>query len=197
MTIRARTVRTRARATLLGCMLAGATACQPGHGGTLEPAAEQGTGPGGPLGGTSVAMVADRLAIQLSGRWRNTGTVNSFVLDATYRNTGDRPVVLDAATFGVERERDRGAVLQVVDMTGVNMADDRTDNDDPLQVINLFENRKAGTITLVPGERRIVTISAYLINGALPIDDDQTIAVTVPGVRGVRQAVFVTGSGWL
>ena len=183
-------------AVVLACVLAGTIACQPGHGGTLEPTSGQQTGPDGPYGGGSVSLVSNRLEIRVSGNWRTSRGTNSFDLYAAYHNLGDRPVVLNAATFVANRGNDRGETLQVVDMTGVDLADDRQDNDDATQVINQIEGRKQGTIRIAPGERRLLAVSAYLPDGAADLDDDQKVTVFVPTVRGGGQAIFTTDSSW-
>ncbi len=110
--------------------------------------------------------------------------------------------MLNATDFGAERGqgqgqgRERGEVMQVVDMTGVNLADDRTDNDEATQVIDVYENRRRGTIRLAPGERRLIEVSAVLPEGIVPLDVGQAITVSVPTVRGTGAAHFETDSGW-
>ncbi len=193
-----------ARIAALACILAGASACQPGHGGTLEPAAGQMRGPDGPYGGGSVSMVSNGIDIRVSGNWRTSRGNTTFDLQAAYRNLGDRTVVLDATDFGIERgqgqgqgqARERGEVMQVVDMTGVDLADDRSDNDAATQVIDVYEKRRRGTIRLAPGERRLIEVSAVLPEDIAPLDDGQAITVFVPTVRGIGEARFEMDSGW-
>ncbi len=189
-----------ARIAALGCVLASASACQPGYGGTLEPAAGQMRGPDGPYGGGSVSMLSNGIEIRVSGNWRTSRGNTTLDLQAAYRNLGDRTVVLDATDFGTERGqgqgREHGEVMQVVDMTGVDLADDRTDNDEATQVIDVYENRRRGTIRLAPGERRLIEVSAVLPEGIVPVDVGQAITVSVPTVRGTGAAHFETDSGW-
>jgi len=184
----------------IACILIGATACQPGHGGTLEPAVGQPQGPDGPYGGRSVSVVSNGIEILISGNWRTSMGSNTFDVQTAYRNLGDRPVVLDATGFGIARAgargRERGGVAQVVDMTGVDSADDRDDNDQATDIINVYEERRRGTIRLAPGERRLIEVSTFLTDGSAPLDDDQAISVFVPTVRGTGTARFETDSGW-
>ena len=184
------------RIAAIACILAGATACQPGHGGTLEPAAGRPRGPDGPYGGGSVSLVSNGLEIRVSGGWRTSLGSNTIDVQAAYRNLGDRAVVLDATDFGIARARERGGVAQVVDKTGVDSADDRDDNDEATDVINVYEERRRGTIRLTPGERRLIEVSAFLTEGSAPLDDGQAVSVFVPTVRGTGTARFETNSSW-
>lgn len=170
--------------------------CQPGSGGSLEPAAGQARGGDGPTGENSVSLVSNALAVEVSGSWHSNGPANRFDLYAVYRNLGDRPVVLDAAAFAADRGRNRGAALSVVDLTGVDYTDDRTDNDEAVSVIDVFNDRKAGTIRIDPGGRRVLSISAYLTDDAVPLADGQSVRVFVPTVRGLGEAIFTVDDGW-
>lgn len=185
-----------ARTAALACLAAALTACQPGSGGKLQPSSGQQTGEKGPYGGGSVKLVVGGIEAQVSGDWHSRRGANGLDIQVTYRNLGQQSVVLNAANFRGERGKDRGEIDQVVDITGMDLSDDRTDNDNATQVINVYERLDRGTIQLKPGESRAIQVSVIFPDGVAEFAGGQDVRVAVPVANGMATATFKTKGSW-
>mgnify|MGYP004499685067 CR=1 FL=1 len=172
-------------------------ACQPGTEGHLEPARGEQRGPEGPDQTGTVAKSDGLVDAHISGHWRSRLDVNRIDVQVRYTNRGRDEVVLDPRTFAAVRERDGATVFEVIDMTGIDHNDARTDNDQPVTIMGSEETgRTDAVIRLAPAQTRRIEARLILPEGVADIDTGQEITVAVPAGAGITQARFEADTRW-
>lgn len=76
------------------------------------------------------------IVADIAGRWMTEGGQD---FDVTVTNGSPRELRLPASNFGLTHKGETSRVLYLIDVTGVNAADDRTDND---QFTTLYDFEK-------------------------------------------------------
>ena len=171
------------------------TACQPGSVGPLEAAPGVPRGAPDVYGHSSALVMADGLVAIVSGSWTTRLSANHIDLRVTYRNDGRRVVALSGAGFAARRGGDRAEVTQTSDMTGVDLADARTDNDEARQILSVYNGPPTSTIRIRPGETTIVEATTSFTDGVTDLGAGQDVFVRVPVPDGGRTVGFRTGGG--
>lgn len=187
-------------ATLLAGSLAAllvTSACQPGRGGTLKPADGQTLGAIDRYDRQSVLIRRFSLDVEVSGRWSTRLEANRVNLDVKYVNRGATDVIVTVSDLTVARGADVGSVVDAADVTGADLADDRTDNDDATTIPVVHDAWNRATLRIPAGETRLIDLSVALPEGAPELDDDQDIVVRTPVPGGTIDAGFRTTSGIL
>lgn len=179
----------------IACLFLSATACQPGRGGNLIPAEGQVEGVPGPYCNGSIHLIGGGVVADVSGRWYTRLSANGVDLQVRYRNAGSRSVTLRGADFASYRSPDRGEPTEVADITGMDLSDDRTDNDDATKLFEVHEGNTAGEVTIAPGETRVLQVMTVMPEGVRSIGGDQTVVAIVPMPTGFARARFTIDSG--
>jgi len=170
------------------------TACQPGQSGYLDPQPGYAQGSRDTYDGPSVRLTYPGLQVDVSGRWTTRLEANTIHAVLSYRNQGSTPRTIDVSGMAAERSGAVGTAAEVYDTTGMDLADERTDNDDATTIIDVYHKKTTGSITVPPGQIRTIEVSIPLPEGIEPLDEDQPITVRLPTSEGSRTAKFVTAS---
>lgn len=182
------------------CLLGGVAllsgACQPGRSGPLKPAAGLPSGAPDAYDRPSSIVMAGPLSATISGSWTTRLEANSVDVRISYRNDGPRAVVMSTTGFAARRGGDHAELFDAVDMTGVDLLDDRTDNDEARQIVGDGSGPTSGSITIRPGEARIVDSSMAFAEGVEPLDAGQDVSIRVPVAGGARAVAFRTARSW-
>lgn len=181
---------------LLGGIVLLSGACQPGRTGPLEPVA--GLPPGAPdvYDRPSTIVTTGPLSATISGSWTTRLEANSVDVRISYRNDGPRAVVFSATGFAARRGGDHADLIDAVDMTGVDVIDGRTDNDEPRQIVGDGSDPVSARIRILPGETRIVESSMAFAEGVEPLGAGQDVSIRVPVAGGARAVAFRTARSW-
>lgn len=166
------------------------TACQPGRTGSLEPDDGLRQGPRSRYDGPSAMVSAHGMSAAVSGMWTTRLGANSMDVQVAYKNEGDKPATLILGRFATYRGADRAYVMEASDVTGMNLADDRTDNDDARQLLSVYEKKEAGTVDLAPGESMIIEASLSMADGVADLDTDQKVIVQIPLPGAIAKVPF-------
>lgn len=185
-----------AGACLLGGILLLSGACQPGRSGPLKPAAGLLSGAPDAYDRPSTIVTTGTLSAIISGSWTTRLEANSVDVRISYRNDGPRPVVMSTTGFAARRGADHAELFDAVDMTGVDLLDDRTDNDEARQIVGDGSGPTSGSITILPGETRIVDSSMAFADGVDSLGAGQDVSIRVPVAGGARAVAFRTARSW-
>ncbi|WP_433910831.1 hypothetical protein [Sphingomonas yabuuchiae] len=188
-------------AGVLGAVALLLTACQPGSGGPLVPV--EGTG-GAPVvkgGGPSATLRSGAVTVTLSGQWASEG---EQTLDIRYTNLGTMVVRIDPRDIRLRRGVDPIDTLSVLDMTGVDLADTRSDKDTPGMLIGQDMPGSASPLVLPPGASHVLQANfanagggAADTSGVARVDAGQILTATIPMAGKTVTVSFRAESGGL
>lgn len=188
-------------AWVLGAVALLLTACQPGSAGPLVPI--EGTG-GAPVvkgGGPSTTLRSGAVTVTLSGQWASEG---EQTLDIRYINHGTMVVRLDPRDIRLRRGADPIDTLSILDMTGVDLADTRSDNDTPGMLIGEDAPGRASPLVLAPGASHVLQANfanagggAAGTSGVARVDAGQILTATIPMTDKTVTVSFRAESGGL
>ena len=170
----------------LAATLVLATACQRSTGGPLEPVPSAGIE--AEQDQSAVLRDGDIIA-RVTARWSSTGE-NSLRIN--YRNVGKVPRSVAIDGLKMTHSTGEAALRTVVDATGVDLADTRTDNDQP-RVLYALENG-IGTpskLDLSPGASRDVDAELTSFSNDGSVQTDERIVAAIPMGDRTAAVTFV------
>jgi len=170
------------------------SACQPGTGGTLAPAPGQVVGRLDRSGRPTVVIGRSGVEVEVSGSWSTRRGVSTVHLDVGYLNRNPTDVTVVLSELTAVRGDDVGVATGMIDVTGVDLADDRTDNDDARILFEGYRERRWTTLTIPAGRRKLIDVTITLPQETAPIDDGQGVVVRTPMSGGVDATRFRTTS---
>jgi hypothetical protein len=170
-------------------------ACQPGAAGPLAPVA----GPGVTVEAGPVAVLVDGpVDARVSGRW-SSKTVNE--LRIRYRNGGTAPVRIALTGIQMQHALGKAVLNTAVDITGVDMADKREDNDQGKMLFSVDRGAggggNSGVLDLPAGATREISceLTGFAREGAVARGD--TVVSTIPfATRSAKATFTAAGPPW-
>ena len=173
-------------------------ACQPGSFGSFDPVMGGGVARAeGEHGAVAAAVDAGALALRVSGGWASERGQTLYV---RYRNKGAAPVSVALGGFGIRHRLGPAELSSVVDITGQDYGDQRTDNDDAKPVYSYERNGDAvPSVTVAPGRERLLMIgfTTFPNEGDARVGAGDRVSIAVPVVGGALRLPFeCEGSSW-
>ncbi len=179
--------RTFASALLLGAATA-LSACQPDSGGDLHPVASAGIR----IEDRKIAVLTDgAVEARVTARWSDTGS-NSMVI--RYHNGGTTTVKIPVKAIHMRHAIGEAYVRTVIDRTGVDMMDNREDNDQGKTLFSLNGEadgggQGSGVLEVPAGATREIDafLTSFANEGRVAAGDPVTATVPLVG-RNVEVA---------
>jgi len=168
--------------------------CQPGSAGPLDPAA----GDGVTVEADRVALVADStIEARVTGRW---SSMRGNSLTIRYRNASNKPMRIALADIGMQNLADAAGLITVIDSTGVDLADQRKDNDESKVLFVNGSGRPANrsaVLNLPAGATREIDCEFTGFSDARTLGYGDPITATIPlGGRSTKVNFTAARAQW-
>lgn len=157
------------------------TGCRAGDAGTLEPI------DGGTISNDGVAVRSGAVVATVAGQWAAEA---SQAVQLRYTNRGSTPVNVKLAPLRLHRNGEVAELWSVSDMTVVNRADARTDNDVPPTLYDAGPDAVAPVLTVRAGEQRALAIGFTNFTGDARIRSGEIVTLDLPMPGGTRTVRF-------
>lgn len=163
-------------------------ACQPGSGGALDPVVAPGVERQADESYEQAALVAvGPLTARVTGRWSSERAQS---LRITYRNTGPTIARVRVGDLKLQHAIGDSGLRTALDATGVDLTDDRLDNNRSRMLYSIDEQITDSVVLDVPaGTTRVLVADFTSFSNDRTVAAGDRIVATVPvGARSVRVA---------
>ena len=166
------------------------TACGPDSGGPLKPVDAPGVELSqDPNGDPAATIQSNTVSARVSASWSDIKSQSALIV---YTNNGPTPVSIELGAMTMTGPAGEAVVMSVADLTGTNLVDERSDNDEAIVLVQRDgEGVARGKLDLPPGaERRVdASFSSFSNTTAAAAGDAITFHLPMPGASSAIKFV--------